>query len=418
MKLSTAWNWELGIGILEDNVFGQTQPAPVSVDPLLEKRREARISFSLPVRYRPKGANFPWFHSHSIDVSRNGVRLALDRKVAVGTQVDLDIKLPEIEKTVRLEGVIVWANPSSNGQTAMECGIAFKNLRQLSNKEKIMYFMADKICSLAERNEKNFGCRTAVTSEELQKAYELVYREYRLKNYCAQNSRGLHYSLYSILPESRTFLLEKNGNLAGTVSLITDSGCGLPLESIFPEEIASLRKPGRRLAEVGLLALDGEAFTRHSFSLTDFQKLTGSFRMFKILFDYARTMGGITDLVIGMHPKHKDLYRYLHFDAVGPVRSYPGAQGKPALLMHMDLDYVIRTASIHKGAGLYFLNNPMSPEELGRYLTWDTDLFSKYLFEGVIKQDLIQKNKAVLQSLYPDLDFPEKSTDVKKEGAA
>ena len=417
MKLSTAWNWELGIGILEDNVFGQTNPAPRSVDPLLEKRREARISFSLPVRYRPKGANFPWFHSQSIDVSRNGVRLALDRKVAVGTQLDLDIKLPEIEKTVRLEGVIVWANPSSNNQ-AMECGIAFKNLRQLSNKEKIMYFMADKICSLAERSEKNFACRMPVSDQELEKAYQLVYREYRLKNYCSENPHKLQYSIYSILPESRTFLLEKNGNLAGTVSLIPDSPCGLPLETIFPEEIASLRKPGRKIAEVGLLALDGEAFSRHSFSLTDFQKLTGSFRMFKILFDYARTMGGVTDLIIGMHPKHKDLYRYLHFDAVGPVRSYPGAQGKPALLMHMDLNYVISTASIHKGAGLYFLSNPMPPSELSRYLKWDTELFSKYLLRSVIKKDLIHKNKAALQSFYPDLVLSEKSTAVKKEDAA
>lgn len=418
MKLSTAWNWELGIGILEDNVFGQPVSSPSTVDPLLEKRREARISFSLPVRYRAKGSPFRWFHSQSIDVSRNGVRIALDRKVPIGTALELDIKLPEIDKNVRLEGVVVWTNPSSNLATAMECGIAFKNLRQLSNKEKVMYFMADKICSMAERSEKNFGCRPVLSESDLENAYRLVYREYLKKNYCAKNKHGLHYSIYSLLPESRTFLLEKNEVLAGTVSLIADSPCGLPLETIFPGEISSLRKPGRKIAEVGLLALDSDAFNKGSFSLTDFQKLTGSFRLFKIMFDYARTAGGVTDLVIGMHPKHKDLYRYLHFDTLGPVRSYPGAQGKPALLMHLDLAHAMQTASLKRGAGLYFLKDLMTAEELTRYMTWSKKLFHEYLAKEVIKKELILKNKAYLESLYPAPEpSPGKSALQKGEAA-
>lgn len=401
MKLSTAWNWELGIGILEDNVFGLPVAGPKTADPLLEKRKEARISFSLPIRYRSKGSPFRWFHSQSIDVSRNGVRIALDRKVPIGTALELDIKLPEIDKNVRLEGVVVWTNPSSNLPTAMECGIAFKNLRQLSNKEKVMYFMADKICSMAERSEKNFACRPVLSKNDLENAYRLVYKEYQLKNYCAKNKHGLHYSLYSLLPESRTFLLEKNEVIAGTVSLIADSPCGLPLETIFPGEIASLRKPGRKVAEVGLLALDSSSFNKGSFSLTDFQKLTGSFRLFKILFDYARTIGGVTDLVIGMHPKHKDLYRYLHFETLGPVRSYPGAQGKPALLMHLDLAHVMSTASLKRGAGLYFLKDLMTHEELTRYMPWSKELFHEYLAKEVIKKDLLDRNRAYLDSIYP-----------------
>ncbi|HTL48006.1 MAG TPA: PilZ domain-containing protein [Verrucomicrobiae bacterium] len=408
MKLSTAWNWQLGIGILEDNVFGQSNPVASTpqIDLLIEKRCEPRISLSLPIRYRKKGKKLSWFVAQSVDVSRNGVRLALDHEVDVGTQIDLDIKLPEIENTVRLEGVIVWANPSNNSPAMIECGVAFKNLRQLSNRDKIMYFMADKICSLAERNSKNFHCRPARTLEDMRRAYELVYREYLRKGYCEANPSKMHYSYYSLLPDSRTFMLEKAGNFAGTVSLIPDSESGLPLDSIFGKEIALFRSQGRTLAEVGLLALDGESFEKSSFSLTDFQKLTGSFRLFKTMFDYARSFG-VTDLIIGMHPKHRELYRYLHFDAVGPVRSYPGARGKPALLMRMDVQQAVRTTVTHHGVGSYFLTGSIDAEELARHFFWNKEtVYDFTVNEKGLLPSLSEAQIEHLKSCYPGLILP------------
>lgn len=408
MKLSTAWNWQLGIGILEDNVFGQPkEPPPPDMDLLAEKRREARISLSLPVRYREKGRGVPWFPAQSVDVSRNGVRLALDHKVTVGTRVDLDIKLPEVSDTVRLEGVIVWAHPSRNGTSVMECGIAFKNLRQLTHREQIMYFMADKICSLAERNARNFGCRPAVSVADLQKAYSLVYREYLAKGYCEESQAKMHYNIFSLLPSSKTFMLEKNDNFVGTISLIPDSPCGLPLDTIFKEEIDTFRRSGRKLAEVGLLALDGESFERNTFSLTDFQKLTGSFRLFKIMFDHARTLSGVTDLVIGMHPKHRELYRYLLFEDIGPVKSYPGARGKPALLMHMDIDRVEKTTALHRGVGSYFLRNVMPQKTLMNHYTWEPAAVLDFLKWRDMLPKLSHHQKEYLRFCYPDLQLPE-----------
>lgn len=402
MKLSTAWHWELGIGILEDNVFGLRENKPSS-DPLLERRREPRISLSLPVRFRPKEKKFGWFAAQSIDVSRNGVRLSLGGQVQVGQQIDLDIKLPDVQKTVRLEGVVVWANPSQNGMS-MECGIAFKSLRKLTQKEKIMYFMADKICSMADRNSSQFTCYPARSTADLDKAYRLVYKEYLQKNYCSENPAKMHYTYYSLMPESRTFLLERTGNFVGTISLIPDSEAGLPLETIFPKEIKSFRGPGRKLAEVSLLALDGASFERRTFSLTDFQKLTGSFRLFKILFDYARFVAGVTDLVIGMHPKHKELYKYLHFEEAGPVRSYPGAEGKPALLMRMDIEQKIRTVGTSKGAASYFLRNSITKEELERRFDWTPATVHDFLYgRKALINSLSEKQIAHLRHYYPGL---------------
>jgi len=410
MKLSTAWNWQLGIGILEDNVFGQPtlQTQPPDVDLLIEKRKEPRISLSLPIRYRKKGQGLSWFAAQSVDVSRNGVRLALDHEVKIGTQVDLAVKLPEVKDPVSLEGVVVWANPSRNGSAVFECGIAFKNLRQLTNRDKIMYFMADKICSLAERNARNFHCRPALSREDLERAYRLVYKEYQVKGYCEPDPSKMHYNLFSLLPTSRTFMLEKTGNFVGTISLIPDTPCGLPLDSIFKGEIDRFRLPGRKVAEVGLLALDGESFEKSSFSLTDFQKLTGSFRLFKIMFDYARNAAGITDLIIGMHPKHRELYRYLLFQDIGPVRSYPGARGKPALLMHMNIEHVERSTVLHRGVGSYFLRNVMGLDELTSGYNWSSSDIQQYLVNrpSLLKK-LTPENRQYLSLCYPELRLPE-----------
>lgn len=408
MKLSNAWNWELGIGILEDNVFGQPeQKIDPQLDPLIEKRKEARISFSLPVKYKKKGLNFPWIKTQSVDISRNGVRLALDHEVPVGTEIDLDIKLPEIQKNVQLQGVIVWASPSSNGTGVTECGIAFKNIRKLSNKEKLIYFMADKICSLAERNSRHFNTHLAKDKSELDSAFALIYKEYVAKKYCPEHASKMHYSYHSMLPDSRTFIIEKDNEMIGTISLIPDSNAGLPLDSIFGEELGRLRKPGHLLAEVSLLALKHDNFQKKTFSLTDFQKLTSSFRLFKTMFDYARAVGGVTDFVIGMHPKHKDLYNYLNFNAIGPVKSYPGAEGKPALLMHLDIEETLKSVSVNKSAGQFFLTSSTPKEEFESFLKKDADLVADYLFN---KKELIryldtnqQKN---LKSLYPDLVLP------------
>lgn len=408
MKLSSAWNWELGIGILEDNVFGKQEEMPDNrLDPMIEKRQEARISFSLPVKYRKKGLNFPWIQTQSVDISRNGVRLALDHEVPVGTEIDLDVKLPEIQKTVQLQGVIVWTSPSSNGTGVTECGIAFKNIRKLSNKEKIIYFMADKICSLAERNSRRFEAHIVRTQDELDEAFRLVYKEYVVKNYCPENASYMHYTFHSLLPASRTFVIKAEGKMIGTISLVPDSRAGLPLDSIFADELAKLRKPGRLLAEVSLLALQQDMFQKKTFSLTDFQKLTSSFRLFKILFDYARTEGGITDFVIGMHPKHKDLYHYLNFTPIGPVRSYPGAEGKPALLMHLGIPETLRSLSVNKSAGQYFLTGATPEEDLSGGLERSTDLVADYLFN---KKELIRyldtEQQKILKTCYPDLALP------------
>jgi len=206
------------------------------------------------------------------------------------------------------------------------------------------------------------------------------------------------------LPESQTFIIKEEESLIGTITLVPDSPCGLPMEAIYPEEIASLRRPGRKLAEVSLLALDLRLFGKKSFSLTDFQKLSTTFKLFKGLFDYSQQVLGITDIVISMHPKHQGLYQYLLFRTIGDIRAYSAACDKPAVAMHLDVLEALKNVPKNKGIGEYFLKAPTDPQYLKQQFIWEPSSFEKFLTQHrSLWTEMSQKARETFRMLYPEL---------------
>lgn len=412
-------HWESTIAVLEDNIFSsdttrwksgisnlaEEDLPPESVLPkaVIERRREPRYAISLPVYHRSKGRGTGWKQTSSIDVSENGIRLAVDAPVESGTRMELSIKLPGTKKYVKLEGVVVWHRTSQNSPNRYECGVAFENLWQCSRKEKIINFMADKFCGLALRDTLGLNCRPALTKEDLVKAYRLVYQEYAARGYCEINPAQMHYHFYSILPESRTFILEIGSQVVGTVSLIKDSPMGLPSDGIYGDKIQKYRKPGRTLTEVSLLALDTRVFGKKSFVLTNFKKLSASFRLFKILFDYVCHVAGATDIFISMNPRHKDLYQYLTFDQVGPERQYMN-ENSPAVLMRMDIPHSVATTPVHLAIHRYFLVERISMEMLEAHPAMDTEMAWQFLVGyRDIWYDLKPAQKEYLKEIFPGI---------------
>lgn len=182
--------------------------------------------------------------------------------------------------------------------------------------------------------------------------------------------------------------------------MVVDSPCGLPMESVFSEEIALFRVPNRRLAEVTLLALDLDLISKRAFSLTDFQKMTWLFRLFKIMYDYARFEAGVTDLVICMHPKHRALYDYLTFETIGPVKKYPPCD-RPALPMRLDIPAVMGRLSVN--AGNYFFKNQPPTEVFNMSLKPDDALEELLLNNDEVCAKLSSSAKKYLLSCYPSL---------------
>lgn len=394
--------WEPGIAILEDDIL--SRQSAFQNQAFTERRKEPRLAIAVPARYKHHQKGLWWKHAYTLDISQNGLRLATQHPFSVGQGIQLKVKLPEISKPFRLEGIVVWVKPSERDPSLHTCGVALENLRRASRKEKLIGFMAERLCDFAATTPWRLTCAPAETLEELKAAYRLVYKEYLLRGYCRANSSQMHFNVFCLWPETRTFLLKKNEQLVGTISLLMDSPAGLPIEPLFPEEIAALKAPQKSFAEVGMLALDRELFPKRSFSLTDFQKLVCSFYLFKLMFEYARWKG-VTDLVIAVHPKHKELYRFLCFQEIGPVRSYEGACGKPALLMHLDAPRAEKELSVtHASAARYFLKQPTAVNILEKYFVWTggavKDLLSEALPLG-LKFSEVQRN--YLERCYPDL---------------
>jgi hypothetical protein len=245
------------------------------------------------------------------------------------------------------------------------------------------FYIADKLCELASRQETNDAStvRIAQTLDELKAAYRVIYQEYVLRGFCPPDESQMHYNFYCFLPSSRTFILEKKGQVIGTLSLIMDSQYGLPAESAFPDEIGALKLPACRIAEIGLFGLDQTLLRGRDRHLANFRKLAMAFTLFKEMFSYARG-ASITDFVIAVHPKKESLYRSFTFQKIGSERPYRPACGNPAVAMHMNIDRWFQITPQDQPMKAYF-SGESSRDLFQDYFEWD---------DGVVNELLQEKN--------------------------
>jgi hypothetical protein len=174
-----------------------------------------------------------------------------------------------------------------------------------------------------------FRVRVAADRETRERAYRLAYRVYRAKDYVPPDERGLIVSACDARPQTLTVLVEDaSGREAGTISLVFDSAAGMPCDEIYGPEVGELRSHGRRLVEVTRLAID-EGYARSKALLT---------LLCNVPFAYGMRVGGCTDLVIEVNPRHVAYYvRLMKFEVLGPERACPRVLGAPAMLLRADL---------------------------------------------------------------------------------
>lgn len=349
---------------------------PVAIQ---EKRLTTRIPFSANVQYLAGENIQTWKPAEALDLSATGLRIKIWNPALLQNQsIEAVLKFRR-EKYAVLKGKVVWTRSVLEDFPSFECGILLDAPLPAAQPELFSFLTGKLSESLASSEPAGLEVHIARDLEEMKSAFSLVYDEYRKRNYCEESPSRMHYTCFSFLPDARLFVLKEKGKLIGTISLISDSPCGLPMESIFSSEIQAFRKPERKIAEVGLLALKSDAFQRGSFSLANFKKLKAAFHLFKAMFDYARD-AGTTDFLIAVHPKHEKLYRTLQFQVLGPaVESYPGACSKPALPMRMDIIKVVKTVSSHRGVGSYFLNQFLPNEKTQARYSWTREDADKFL---------------------------------------
>ena len=180
-------------------------------------------------------------------------------------------------------------------------------------------FKPDEIASLT--------FKLAETRSEREQAFALLHDMYVRRGLLDRTPSGLKLSVYSLLPTTAIFIGVRDGRVLSTMSLIEDSPLGLPMEEIYTEELDRLRLPGRRIAEVGALAVATGARGKGL-----------ALMMYNLMFRWAHFCRGIDDLVIAVNPRAQDFYAtLLLFERIGGARTYETLKRAPAVALRLDL---------------------------------------------------------------------------------
>lgn len=219
----------------------------------------------------------------------------------------------------------------------------------------------------------------ATNYEQVETAWSLVYRAYLRAGLIRPNKHKLHTVSQTIQKNTAVIFGSIGGMTVSTLSAYTDCETGLPLDTVYEDELKQMRDEGRRLAEFGLFADRREHLFRSIEALLE-------------LIRHATYFGlacNATDGVIGVHPHHANFYtRLLGFDQVGPVKTYATVKDNPVVLLR--IDWAKATAQQKLPRGLrYLANNTIEPE----YFDARYDLAGPGLAGTAIEQYLTQQSE-------------------------
>lgn len=173
-----------------------------------------------------------------------------------------------------------------------------------------------------------FELKASDSRREREEALRLVHRVYRQHGLADGNEAGLRVMRQHLCDDSSIFVVREFGRVVFTVTLVGDSEYGMPLESLFGDEVDSMRKQGIRLAEVSCLA--------HDSSITNSRARFSTLVQGISLLIQAARLRGVDRLLLAVHPRHAKVYERL-FGCVmcSQTKTYEAVRGNPAILcMH------------------------------------------------------------------------------------
>lgn len=168
-----------------------------------------------------------------------------------------------------------------------------------------------------------FKVRLATTEDRRKSASLLIEKMY--------SWRGYEATALGRDPNKISLVAHQEDIVAGTVTLGLDGPNGLVVDELYKAEVDELRTKGRKIAELTKLAVDESAASKSVLAA-----------LFHIAFIYAFHIHKYTDFVIEVNPRHAFFYKkMLGFNRIGEERMCPRV-GAPAVLLHLDLDYIDR----------------------------------------------------------------------------
>ena len=171
--------------------------------------------------------------------------------------------------------------------------------------------------------------RIARTEHELVRAFELVQSSYCMAGLASDSPSGLRLTPYHLSGHSDVLIAEMGDDVVSTLSLFGDSDLGLPMESMYGNEIARLREQGFSLGEIGSFADRRDSASRFLAVFVEFNRW---------LAQVARERR-IDTLVAAVEPRHARLYkRAIGFQQIGGQTDCPYVNDNPAVAIYLHLD--------------------------------------------------------------------------------
>lgn len=169
--------------------------------------------------------------------------------------------------------------------------------------------------------QQKFKIRLASSDVRRQTASMLIEKRYA--------SRGYQTGTLEADPQRITVLVFMEEKIVGTTTLGLDGPAGLMADSVYKEEIDTLRAEGRNVCELTKLAIDDEYVdSKHIVAVL--------FHLCKI---YGQNIHKATDFIIEINPRHASFYKkLLGFEDFGAEKICPRVNA-PAVLLRLPLQY-------------------------------------------------------------------------------
>ena len=171
-------------------------------------------------------------------------------------------------------------------------------------------------------------CVCASSLDQVESAWGLVYERYSQMGLIDENPFCIHAARTAVGPHACVIWGPEGPEVGYTMTLFRDNPMGLALDSVYAGCLDELRREGRRLLEVGMLADRRRSAARGIGALFSMMRWAVHYGLYNDL----------TDIVIGVHPRHTQFYvRCYGFEQFAAPTSYPLVRNNPVVPLRLRL---------------------------------------------------------------------------------
>ena len=298
-----------------------------------EKRRTLRALSQMSVGLQVEDTPVPG--AKCLSISPSGMFIHTDYPIPVGASGSVTLRETIESRCYAFGADFTVVRREERSSRGPGIGVSFLQIsedNQKALKEIVEYqrsLMAREKLVIAEEKMIGFQCKIARSTEELEAACRIVHDSYVQAGYMDPQPSGLRLTLHHALPKTTIFLVTRDEQFIATSTLFPDSPLGLPMDSLYREELNRLRLSGRILGEVGSLAVHRE-----------FREPNPTLPLFihKMIYRYALENLKMDDTVLTINPRHQLYYQHVMLcEKIGEEKSYQTVNGNPAIALRNDL---------------------------------------------------------------------------------